>query len=190
MWVRLYIHTHKVSIASVHKKPLSRPAVKGTFHVLKGCGGSQSQREDCESRSIELAAIILSLACVSWQLKAWWDVCVRLGGCLHRRVPPIWAWTAVLSTRFREFPDMNSRSHQPVFTYFQREAEEELGRFEFLTWRVRWPWCNYFSTDQTPRKTKQRMCVVVVVATANCFILKFEFSFGQNYSFEHKLRSD
>lgn len=34
-------------------------------------------------------------------------VWVNLGGYLYRRMPPIWGWTAVLSTRLKEFSDLN-----------------------------------------------------------------------------------
>lgn len=92
-------YTLQVSITHVHTVPLSLHSVKGTFHVLKGFGGSPSQREDCERRSIAPAAIVLCLACGSWQRWPWWDVCVCLCGYLYGRIPPIWSRTAVLSTK-------------------------------------------------------------------------------------------
>lgn len=45
-------------------------------------------------------------------------MCVCLGGYLYRRMPPIWGWTAVLSTRFR------------VFLYFRWEFGEKLDHFD------------------------------------------------------------
>lgn len=52
--------------------------------MLAGCGGRPSQREDCERGLNESAAIVLCLACVSWQLETWWDACmyVWVGVCL------------------------------------------------------------------------------------------------------------
>lgn len=74
------------------------------------------QREDCEQCSIKLAAIILCLACVSWQLLAWLGVCVCLGGYLFRRMPPIWELTAVLSASSESFSQL-PLSQKKVFTH-------------------------------------------------------------------------
>lgn len=65
---RGFIYPYKVSVTHVHREALSLHSVKGTLtewrHLLKGCGGSQSQREDCELCSVELSAFVLCTAVV------------------------------------------------------------------------------------------------------------------------------
>lgn len=55
-------------------------------------------------------------------------VCVCLGGYLLRRMPPIWGWTAVLSSSSESFPTWThspAEKKKKAFTYFHWEDGEK-----------------------------------------------------------------
>ena len=75
-------------------------------------------------------------------------VCVCLGGYLYRRMPPIWGWTAVLSTKFREFPFLDSISFikkKKNVLSLRRWGEIRPFWFslDFILYSSLQPWCHW-----------------------------------------------
>lgn len=129
----LYMRTHQVSITHVHVDT-SRPScsqrdfscaerVRGQS-VTEGGLWAVLNRAGCHHLvpGLCLLAALGMVGCV----------CARvcLGGYLFRRMPPIWGWTAVLSSSSESFPDLNSLSSwkkkkEKAFTYFHWEDGEQ-----------------------------------------------------------------